>query len=218
MIRRQRQGTGRPGIAWWLLLAWCLWLPALADGTAQGLLRGFFDGLTDYAAVFDQRLYDETGHLLETSHGRMRIERPDRFRWDYQKPYRQLVLSDGRYLWTYDPDLAQATRRPLAAAIRGTPAELLAARDGLQRLLARFRVTLGERPGEVVLTPRGPDGSFQRVRLGFSGRMLTRMVLVDRLGQRTELLFHDPVRNGTPPPGAFDIQLPPDVDLIDGDA
>jgi outer membrane lipoprotein carrier protein len=47
---------------------------------------------------------------------------PDRFRWDYRKPYQQVIVADGTAIWIYDSDLEQVTgaqaRRTLSATQR----------------------------------------------------------------------------------------------------
>src|SRR5690606_9196601 len=108
-------------------LMWALAATALAADSAVTSMDRFFDGLQTLSADFEQTLYDAKGSLTQTAQGRLSIQRPGRFRWDYSSPYRQLVLGDGQRLWTYDADLEQATVKPQEDALAGTPALLLSA-------------------------------------------------------------------------------------------
>ncbi|WP_280954990.1 outer-membrane lipoprotein carrier protein LolA [Paludibacterium denitrificans] len=49
-----------------------------------------------------------------------------KFRWEYNKPYEQLIVGDGKTLWIYDKELAQVTKKSLNAALGSSPAALLA--------------------------------------------------------------------------------------------
>src|SRR3546814_12261893 len=68
-----------------------------------------------------QTVYDVNGKLKETSSGRVALSAPRLFRWEYVKPYEQLVIADGSKVWVYDPDLAQATVRPQGAEEQNSP-------------------------------------------------------------------------------------------------
>ena len=100
-------------------LMWALAATALAADPAVTSMDRFFDGLQTLSADFEQTLYDAKGSLTQTAQGRLSIQRPGRFRWDYSSPYRQLVLGDGQRLWTYDADLEQATVKPQEDALAG---------------------------------------------------------------------------------------------------
>ncbi|MCV4784314.1 outer membrane lipoprotein carrier protein LolA, partial [Escherichia coli] len=61
-----------------------------------------------------------------TSHGRFEFVRPNRFRFEYAKPFEQVIVADGQKVWLYDTDLNQVTVRPMNQALGATPAALLA--------------------------------------------------------------------------------------------
>ena len=72
-----------------------------------------------------QVVQDKQGQVTERATGTLSISRPNRFRWDYQQPYAQTIVADGRKLWLYDPDLEQVTVRSLEQGLGATPAMLL---------------------------------------------------------------------------------------------
>ena len=85
----------------------------------------YFAGLDTFQSQFIQTVIDSDGQQVQRSEGTVWIRKPGRFRWDYRTPYRQLIVADGKRLWTYDEDLEQATVKPVDEALSSTPAMLL---------------------------------------------------------------------------------------------
>ncbi|MDX1654714.1 MAG: outer membrane lipoprotein chaperone LolA, partial [Candidatus Competibacteraceae bacterium] len=101
-----------------VLLGWLLVLPAIA---ADNQVQRYFQGLQSLSGDFVQQVFDADGRLLETSEGRMWMQRPERFRWDYRTPFPQLVVADGERIWLYDQELEQVTVKPMDTAMGSTP-------------------------------------------------------------------------------------------------
>src|SRR5215213_1712211 len=97
-----------------------------ADGpsSVQSLHR-FFSEVNRYTAHFTQTLVDDAGKPIQESKGRLWIERPNKFRWNYESPSKQQIVSDGEKLFVYDEDLRQVTVRSLKQGLLDTPAMLL---------------------------------------------------------------------------------------------
>ncbi|MEN8142521.1 MAG: outer membrane lipoprotein chaperone LolA [Thermodesulfobacteriota bacterium] len=112
-----------------LLLAILVMGSALADD-AQTQLKSHLDRLDSFSANFSQRLINTEQVTVEPSLGRMMFKRPGQFRWIYETPYEQEIISNGETLWIYDKDLEQVTIR--------------AAGEGLDRLIARLAEILAE--------------------------------------------------------------------------
>ena len=196
----------------WALLALSLSAAASA-GVARDRLEAFNRTVQSLSADFEQILFDEDGNAVKRSTGRVAIQRPGRFRWDYEKPYPQLILADGSRLWIYDPDLDQVTVKPLAEALGNAPAMLL---SGEQDLEADFIIQeLPARDGLqwVELYPRKADSEFRLVRLGF-GKRLEMMEFEDPLGQKTRIRFRDMQINARLDPGFFRFTPPPGADVV----
>ncbi len=58
-----------------------------------------------------------TARSKKTSSGSFEFARPNRFRFDYTKPFEQLIVADGQKVWIYDADLNQVRSRKLAQAL-----------------------------------------------------------------------------------------------------
>jgi len=198
-----------------LALIWLLLLPALPAQAGAGLdrLNTFYRDVHSLRAHFDQMLLDSDGQMVQESSGTVAIERPDRFRWDYSKPYPQLIIGDGRRLWIYDSELEQVTVKRMDKAMGNAPALVL---SGNRPLDEEFHIKeLGRKDGLlwVQLTPKRPENDFKGVRIGF-GKYLERMDLEDNFGQVTRIHFTDFQRNPRLSPKLFHFVVPKGVDVV----
>jgi outer membrane lipoprotein carrier protein len=198
-----------------LLLGAC---HAFAAETAAAKVERYIADLSTWSADFEQTIDDGAGKTLRSASGHLYLQRPGKFRWDYQKPAEQLVLADGRKLWFYDKDLQQANVRDMDSTLASTPAVLL---SGGAALGSQFQITALPSAGGLEwfqLIPRHTDTDFQAVRIGFAKGELTRMLLADKLNQVTTLKFSAARRNVALPADLFSFTPPPGVDLIGRDA
>src|SRR5450631_3695765 len=82
-------------------------------------------GLTSWSADFTQTIDDGHGKVMRSAAGKFYLQRPGKFRWDYAQPSEQMILADGKQIWFYDKDLAQANVRDVDSTLASTPAMLL---------------------------------------------------------------------------------------------
>lgn len=182
---------------------------------ARDQLKTFTAGLKGLDGQFVQQVHDGGGKLKETSSGRVALSAPRLFRWEYQKPYEQLIVADGKKVWVYDPDLQQVTVREQGVEEQNSP---LSALIDPGKLDQQFNVKeSGSQNGLewLTLTPkREGDASFQSARLGFDAKGLVQMEVVDAVGQRTTLRFTGWKRNPGFASGTFRYTPAADVDVV----
>lgn len=193
---------------------------ALFAGTAfagaRDDLTTFTKGLKGLDGQFSQQVFDANGKRKEASSGRVALSAPRLFRWEYVKPYPQLIVADGKTVWVHDPDLQQVTKRPQGVEEQNSP---LSALIDPGKLDAQFVVKEDGASGGLewlLLTPKGnaEEASFRTARLGFAKSALVKMQVVDALGQRTEIDFSDWTRNPAFPSNTFRYTPPKGVDVI----
>ena len=187
-----------------------------ASAGARDDLNAFTRGLKGLDGQFAQQVYDPNGKLKESSTGQVALSAPRLFRWEYAKPYPQLIVADGKKVWVYEPDLQQVSVRPQGAEEQNSP---LAALVDPSKLDAMFAVKeLGGGDGGLswlLLTPKSQgEASFRSARLGFSGGTLSKMEIVDALGQKTEIRFSGWKRNPSFPASTFKYAPGKGVDVI----
>ena len=175
-------------------------------------LERFYADTHTLAGRFTQTVRDANGTVTEESHGTFAIERPGRFRWDYEAPYAQTIVADGRELWVYEPDLDQATVRPIDEQTADAPGLLLSGASFPRELF-----DVGTAPdGWITLTPRRKYSGLGTVRLRLADGNLQTLELADGLGQTTRIEFVDTRRNGAIPPARFRFTPPAGIDVIRG--
>jgi outer membrane lipoprotein carrier protein len=204
-----------------LLLAAAAALPAAGAATSAPEAKPGMDRLHDFLehvqsmrASFRQEIVNGNQEVIEEARGRMVLKRPGRFRWDYEQPYKRVVVADGERLWLYEADLEQVTVRPLAAGLGETPAALL---TGARDVLDRFEYVSSSMADHVTwvrLKPRSADSDFESVAIGFTGEKLVQLELNDRLGQQTRLYLSDIEMNAKVADDTFRFQVPDGVDVI----
>ncbi|MCW8845400.1 MAG: outer membrane lipoprotein chaperone LolA [Gammaproteobacteria bacterium] len=177
-------------------------------------LRGFLSEVHSLRANFVQTLYSAEGDSQPASSGRLLLERPGRFRWDYETPYQQLVLSDGENLWSVDPELEQAVVRKLNESMAASPAMLLSGSRDLEEVFSIELVKRDQGLLKVYLAPLEQGSDFQALMLGFDDRGLARLELVDNLDQVTRIDFSEIELNPDLDEASFQYVPPQGMDVI----
>jgi len=196
-----------------ILLALSGFAPAVQAVTAIDRLNEFNTQVDSLSADFKQTLYDSDGEAVQQSSGKLLIQRPNRFRWDYIKPYPQLLLADGKRFWIYDSDLEQVTVKLISEVLGNAPSMLL---NGKRVLEEDFIIKdLGEKEGMlwVELFPRKAESDFKLVRLAFK-KQLQLMEFQDSLGQLTRIQFDNLKTNITIDPEQFLFHVPKGADVV----
>lgn len=193
---------------------------AQADGLKD--LEKFLREVNSAQASFTQvvtspKRTSETVARSKTSSGRFEFLRPNRFRFEYTKPFEQTIVADGQTLWLYDVDLNQVTARKQQEVLGSTPAALIAAGTDLRALSEVF--DLKAAPAQdgmewLEARPRSKDGQLQSVRVGFRQGQLTALEIADSLGQRSVLTFSQWQGNAPLTAERFRFQAPAGADVI----
>ena len=106
--------------------------PGAAGASSVEALKALLEQTTTARAHFAQMVLDKNLKMLQQSTGTMQFSRPGKFRWQYDKPYEQLIVGDGTRVWLYDKDLNQVTVRRFDRALGSSPAALLAGSNEIE--------------------------------------------------------------------------------------
>jgi chaperone LolA len=178
-------------------------------------LQAFVAQTRSARAEFSQKVTDNKGKTVQSSTGVLAFLRPGKFRWEYRKPYEQLIVGDGERLWVYDRELNQVTVKKLQGSLGSSPAALLA---GSNEIESYYNLDAkGSKNGLDWLEafPKTDDTMFQKVRMGFKGNSLDTMELYDHLGQVTVIRFNRIERNPKLASDAFAFTPPKGADVLD---
>ncbi|GIX36425.1 MAG: outer-membrane lipoprotein carrier protein [Lysobacteraceae bacterium] len=202
----------------------CLLLPVLLMASAAAsaalppaLLR-FAEGLRTLEGHFEQQSFDPDGRIRERAEGEVALAAPDRFRWDYRRPYVQTIVADGERIWVHDPELEQVSVRSQKREGQGGPLVWLADPQALEQRFIVEAEPAADGLAWIRLSPRqAEDAQVAEARIGFEGDEIREMQLVDALGQRSVLRFSGWRRNGSLDPERFRFHPPPGVDVVGED-
>lgn len=184
--------------------------------SAAGLerMKDYFQNIQTAQADFHQVVTDKQGHKTQDVTGTMHLQKPNKFRWDYHKPFVQVIVGDGEKVWLYDPDLSQVTVRSFSKVVGSTPAALLAGGKEMERL---FIIKDTSRKGElewVLAVPKVKETGFERVFLGFKDDALMEMELHDSFDNRTTIVFTNMQKNPKLSAEIFKFTPPADADVL----
>jgi outer membrane lipoprotein carrier protein len=165
-------------------------------------------------ARFSQLTLDGSGTQLQETAGQLALKRPGLFRWHTDAPMEQLLVSDGKQVWLYDPDLEQVTIQTLDQRLTHTPALLLS--GDVSKIRENFEISHNDGGNVVdfILKPKSKDTLFDSLRLSFRDKVLNDMQLIDSIGQRTNILFLNVKMNEPQDDAQFTFEIPAGADVI----
>ncbi|WP_457324799.1 outer membrane lipoprotein chaperone LolA [Roseateles sp. P5_E11] len=197
-----------------LLLSLTLLIAGIAHADAVDALRDFGRDVKSGKANFTQTVTSPDGKRKKVSSGSFEFERPNRFRFAYAKPFEQVIVADGHKVWIYDADLNQASSRKLGEALGATPAALLAGSNLERDFTLKAQASDGGLDWVQAL-PKQAESTIQSLKLGFKGKELAAMEIVDSFGQRSRLDFSAVQANVPVAAERFQFKLPAGADLIE---
>lgn len=204
-------------IAAFIIFACALSARASGLGALENFVQSAKSGRADFTQVVTAPAREGQATRSKTSTGTFAFVRPNRFRFDYKKPFEQTIVADGQTLWLYDADLRQVTSRKQAQALGSTPAALIAAAPDLATLRRDF--TLEAMPAKdglqwVQAVPKAKDGQLHSVKVGFRGNELAALEIHDSFGQRSLMTFANMEINAAIPPDTFNFKPPQGADVV----
>ncbi len=185
---------------------------ALATPTDD--LRALTKDLRALSGDFTQATLDAAGKPNKTLSGTFSIAKGGKFRFDYVKPYRQVLVSDGQKFSTYDADLAQMTVRKLDQSLAATPLAVLSGRAAIDSVFTLQDSAESEGLQWVATTPKQQDSAVTDLRFGLANGALKALMWTDNFGKRTLMKFNTLTRNGALNDAAFAFTPPAGTEIV----
>ena len=194
-------------------------LSAQASGldSLENFVKSAKSGRAEFTQVVTGPARDGQAARSKKSSGTFEFARPNRFRFNYRKPFEQTIVADGQTLWLYDADLRQVTSRKQSQVLGSTPAALIASAPDLATLRKDFTLeAAGEKDGIqwVQATPKVKEGQLHSMKAGFRGDELAALEILDSFGQRSVLTFNKMELNAAVSPDTFNFKPPQGADLV----
>lgn len=188
--------------------------PVQANDEVVQQLEHFLETTHSLSAEFNQTLVDQYGQALQKSEGKLSLQRPGKFRWDYTKPYPQNIISNGRKIWMYDSELEQVNVRPYDQLLASSPVKLL---DNHKKLKEAFDIeSLPDAEGQqwVLLRPRQKESDFSQMFIGMKNGQISSMRFKDNFNQMTSIVFTQLKLNPAFESSHFEFEAPAGTDVV----
>jgi len=198
-----------------LCLLWFLVCPVWAADSAINELKAFLKASTSLSADFKQVSINKSGQVSQTSTGQFYLSRPGKFRWNYQKPFVQEIVSTDGKVWFYDADLEQVTVKQLDDSLGSTPALLLTGEVDVDEKFILEEQGSEENLNWVRLSPKNEESGFKYILIGLNHGQLGGMELSDNFGQLTRIYFSDIKLNPGLNDALFQFTPPKGVDVFE---
>lgn len=191
----------------------CYWFSSCS--LAQTALDISLSDLHTLQGQFKQKLYNEKNELVETSQGKMFIQRPNQFHWDYQQPYQQLIIADSERVWIYDKDLEQVTVKNLKKALGNTPALIFSSQRKLEEDFFVNPLSSQAGSSRFELVPKDAQAQFENIKITLQDKEINSLELKDNLGQITVINFEQVRRNQPLDKTLFIFTPPAGTDVVE---
>ena len=163
-------------------------------------------------AGFVQENYDAKNNLLQKQTGNFIVTESGEFIWNIAAPYEQKIISDGKVLKIFDPDLEQVTLKALDKKAQVIPL-LLFSSEG-SAIAQQYEIN---NPAQDVFDLHARDKSslFEKMQISFHNGMPTSLTIIDSMNQKTLVRFEKVVANQPLKASLFQFETPVGVDVID---
>lgn len=185
------------------------------EARATEKLKTFIAATHSAQAEFTQEVQDKNGKRIQSASGTMQFVRPGKFRWEYRKPYEQIIVGDGAKFWLHDVELNQVTVKKMDAALGSSPAALLSGSNEIERSFVLKNIGMRDDVEWLQALPRTQDTSFEKILMAFNAQSeLVAMELHDAFGHKTVLRFAKLKRNPQLSPQLFKFIPPKGADVL----
>lgn len=151
-----------------------------ADDKSVAELQKRLSKASEYTADFDQTVRSSKGKEVQKGRGKFYVKRPNLFRMETKSPQENLIVSDGKTLWFYDPFVEQVTANWVKDAVNNTPFVLLTSTE--KSHWAQYDVQ--QNVDNFVLKPKSKKSNIKQfdVRIDANG-LLKGFSTIERDGQ-----------------------------------
>jgi len=171
---------------------------------------------TTLKAKFSENIVAADGRKRDRS-GTVYYQKPGKMRWDFEGPETETIVSDGKELYTYAPDLNQVMKAPLQRVFKSSaPVAFLLGVGDIKR---DFKASLPESPPSdgLVHVALSPKKGGEVIELGLDPHSydLVWMKIADELGNATTMHLEDIHTNMTLNDSLFVFEVPKGADIVE---
>lgn len=188
-----------------------------ASNTGESQLNHFLKNSKGFKADFTQSLFDENGIELQFSAGQFSLLKPGKFSWDYEEPYHQIIMSNGKVIWMFDSELEQVTIKPVDASLSKTSMVLLFNDTNLKKDFNIIALDVVKDVSWLELVSKESSAEFSHIIVGLKNNLIVSIKLIDGFNQTTEIKFTSIKTSPEFKKDRFEFKIPANVDVIGGE-
>lgn len=171
-----------------------------------------------FVARFHQESTLKAMDITDNAEGRLLIKHPDKMRWEYETPEKQLVITNGEDLWIFRPEDNQVMIGSAPEFFKGGKGASFM--SDIRRIRKHFGVTLASvKEGEyylLKLIPRDEKLDLVSILMRISAATfeVTEVTTENSYGDRTLIRFDGYRFNIQPRDAEFAFAIPDDADVV----
>jgi outer membrane lipoprotein carrier protein len=196
------------------VLPWATSSWAQEQDTAR--LEALLSDISTLSAEVTQLIIESDGGVLEESLIQMHLLRPNGFYWETLDPFPELVVTNGKTLWNYQPDLEQVVIEDFNSDESELAAQLLSGRT--EALGEDYEIqAVSEDDGFVSfqLLPVATDSVYARITISFLATEIESIHVSSKNGEQTVWQFSKVERNKDLAMEQFEFEVPRGIEVID---
>lgn len=187
-----------------------------AENTGITQLKSFLKTSSAFTAAFSQSLFDEHGSELQYSAGQFSLQKPGQFSWDYEEPYRQIIMSNGKVIWMHDSELEQVTIKQVDSSLSKTSMVLLFNKTDIDKDFTIIKLDVVDGVNWLELTAKKADSEYSSILIGMKDNLIDSLKMIDGFGQTTVIKFINIVTDPKFKNNHFEFVIPKNADVIGG--
>ena len=193
-------------------LAFSKTISAQSDAISE--LGHLLQGVETLSADITQLIIQSDGGVLEESDIRLRVKRPNGFYWETVSPFPELLVTNGKTLWNYQPDLEQVVIEDWNPDQSELAAQLLYGRtEGLVKDYYVVAIN-SEQSRSFELKPKSADSLYDLITINFVNETLDLIYIQNNSGERTAWQFIDSRINIPMVDDLFEFSPPEGIEII----
>lgn len=174
-------------------------------------LQQKYETISTIEADFVQEATSKAMKRSDTSDGKVYFKKPGKMRWEYKQPLQDLIISNGKTVWVYQPDLSQAIEKPFDAGAAGLATDFL---SGIGDLKKNFKVKVAD-DNTITLVPRDAGENIKKITLALDSNGLVRKTTIDdAYGNETSITFKNMKTNTELKDSLFEFKPPKGVTIV----
>lgn len=182
-------------------------------------LQKNYQTMRDYRANFSQETKIKAYPRSQKSSGEVFYKKPGRMRWNYEKPEKREIVTDGKTLWMYTPSLNQVMKADFSMTNQSRTAQAFL--SGMGNLKEDFNIAFDNEAGEgadyrLILTPKDEAEALKSlvITVDSSNFNIKRSEMTDLYDNVTIVTFNGLKMNSGLDDSIFDFKMPEGVEIV----